>query len=758
MPGCGSPPGSLSTFRTAEELSSAEGREGRFYNRLRPMRAAVFAGLVAVVAALAVGAPALLGGKSFRDDGYQMQVVPPRAAAAEAIWNGELPLWWDGAGLGVPLLSEPRHAALYPASWIGTGGLAVDLVGVLHLALLGVALSQLVAALWRRHTGRELGVKGRAAAAMVAAASGAGTASLVAGQLAQLAWLAVLLASVMSPPRHWAARISMWAGAVAAISLAGAPGVAGLAIVLAALELSPGGGAWERRLGLLALASGLGALIAAAQLVPWQMMVGSGETAGASSAGWGGWPTPAVAIAVAVPMVALAIHGRAGRWLVTALVLLGWAALASSGGAADQLAMALALAPHASAMLAAVAGIVLMMGAVRGMARWWSMAEGTGSGKRPAAALAVAAGLLVAGIATIVKTPVRSAAHASPSAWLPEAGELQLPRDLAMARAGGATLRVFCPPRVDLRRHGVRDPGAALFTIAGAEQRLSCAQSRDVARSVAEEALWRRGSSAGGRVLRRLSIPLAIVPSSTVLSAGFVELGKQDGWSLVAVPSRPLSAVYGAIYPARDRDAAMVGVLPELGGAGAGPRQLVVEGAPSSVLGTGPDPESDPDPDPESESEPDRSAATTAGRAGHDHSHDEQGHGSERVTPAARPVRGEPPPEPCQLRSMRPGSVDLVCRASAPGVAALAVAWAPGWRVTVDDNPAATLRVEGALLGVAVAAGEHRIAWRYQPPGFGIGAVLSLLGLAVLLGLSVLSLIAFARGRSAALSSPPAPP
>jgi hypothetical protein len=74
---------------------------------------------------------------------------------------------------------------------------------------------------------------------------------------------------------------------------------------------------------------------------------------------------------------------------------------------------------------------------------------------------------------------------------------------------------------------------------------------------------------------------------------------------------------------------------------------------------------------------------------------------------------------------------------SAPGPAWLVVseAWAPGWRAGMDG--AATVpvqRVNGIFQGVPVPAGEHRVTFRYIPPGLlagfalaGVGLVLTLL-------------------------------
>jgi hypothetical protein len=57
----------------------------------------------------------------------------------------------------------------------------------------------------------------------------------------------------------------------------------------------------------------------------------------------------------------------------------------------------------------------------------------------------------------------------------------------------------------------------------------------------------------------------------------------------------------------------------------------------------------------------------------------------------------------------------------------------PGWEATLDGAPAALLRVNYALRGVRVPAGEHRVRLRFQPVSVRHGASLSAFGLLLLL-------------------------
>ncbi|MEP0843981.1 MAG: YfhO family protein [Phycisphaerae bacterium] len=56
----------------------------------------------------------------------------------------------------------------------------------------------------------------------------------------------------------------------------------------------------------------------------------------------------------------------------------------------------------------------------------------------------------------------------------------------------------------------------------------------------------------------------------------------------------------------------------------------------------------------------------------------------------------------------------------------------PGWRAWVDGVPAPVLRVNGVCQGVAVPGGLHEVRFIYRPRGLGLGAVLSVTGIAIL--------------------------
>ena len=80
------------------------------------------------------------------------------------------------------------------------------------------------------------------------------------------------------------------------------------------------------------------------------------------------------------------------------------------------------------------------------------------------------------------------------------------------------------------------------------------------------------------------------------------------------------------------------------------------------------------------------------------------------------------------LESRTAFAVVVVAEMRCPGTVVLADAGAPGWLVWVDRRRGVIREVEGALRGVAVGAGTHRIEFSYRAVAAYWGAGLSLLG------------------------------
>jgi hypothetical protein len=54
--------------------------------------------------------------------------------------------------------------------------------------------------------------------------------------------------------------------------------------------------------------------------------------------------------------------------------------------------------------------------------------------------------------------------------------------------------------------------------------------------------------------------------------------------------------------------------------------------------------------------------------------------------------------------------------------------WAPGWKARIDGRPVPALRVNGAVRGVIIPAGDHVLEWRYRPDHLPVSLTLMALG------------------------------
>jgi hypothetical protein len=64
--------------------------------------------------------------------------------------------------------------------------------------------------------------------------------------------------------------------------------------------------------------------------------------------------------------------------------------------------------------------------------------------------------------------------------------------------------------------------------------------------------------------------------------------------------------------------------------------------------------------------------------------------------------------------------------AVSPSLLAVSVAWYPGWRAEMESKPLPVVRVDHALMGVIVPAGDSEIALNFHSDGFGSGLAISL--------------------------------
>ena len=80
-------------------------------------------------------------------------------------------------------------------------------------------------------------------------------------------------------------------------------------------------------------------------------------------------------------------------------------------------------------------------------------------------------------------------------------------------------------------------------------------------------------------------------------------------------------------------------------------------------------------------------------------------------------------------------SVETGCRA----LLIVADTYFPGWKATVDGKPAEILEVDGALRGIVVEKGAHRISMRYRPTSVIAGAAITGIGLLATLALFIMT-------------------
>jgi hypothetical protein len=104
-----------------------------------------------------------------------------------------------------------------------------------------------------------------------------------------------------------------------------------------------------------------------------------------------------------------------------------------------------------------------------------------------------------------------------------------------------------------------------------------------------------------------------------------------------------------------------------------------------------------------------------------------------------------PGPGPCRnagdaaIERYEPERVVARTRADTASVLVLSDAWFPGWSVTVDGEDAALLRVDHALRGVALPAGDHTVEFRFQPRALVAGGLVTAVSLLMLVALALAS-------------------
>ena len=666
--------------------------------------------LVAIV--LVVYAPIVLGGKTWDDARYHTEIAPPRIAAADAVLHGDLPTWWDGSALGVPLLAEPRHGAAYPLGWIAATPRALDLFAIVHVLWLALGV-----AVWaRRCAARTQRASDREASEPVTSDRGAGDRSagkrgaselgaLVAGALiatsgiivsaalrgalpalAHLPWLVIAALGISSATtRRGRARHAIAAAAlIALIGLAGQPIVLAHAVVLLALvgiesrgesRAKSGGGSRVSRTwpiaAWFAIAAFAGLAISCLQWLP--TIATRADLAGASVHPIGvarivelivplrsveGWfPT----LYCGAPLLVLATLGRPQRRFIALMGALVILALVVGPGELHIATLAILAAAHA----------------------------GAGFGRVSAWLHRRLLLVLVALVPTAAALPllfrhVDRSVVAEPPAWASAAITAQEVAVLESKAAAGAPLRVF-RPIMGLDKHADDTTLAdAIATFAGssaAKWGIDAARSDDPARPAIHDRVWLAAAAAGGALLDRYGVSLAILPASMLRDDDKARIATRGRWALVRVPASPAAALVHEWIFAPDVDTVLARLFPPGASNGLASGMIVLHGQGAQ-------------------------------------NQDEPG-----------------PAEPCTIERWSRAAIDVRCSSERAAYHVVSSTAARGWSVAIDGRDTPWLVADVMRRAVALPPGEHRVAWRYWPPGLTAGLALAALGIVGLLAL-----------------------
>ncbi len=644
------------------------------------------------------------GGQTWDDIAYHTRIAPPRLAAAEQVQARELPLWWEGAGLGVPLLAEPTHGAAYPLAWLAATPRALDWLVVAHLAWLAFGI-----AIWARRRGT--GDLAAIGAGIFAVTAGAVIGTGLRGELFGVAHLPWICWSAEALRERRAAVVL--GASVGMVALAGEPVLLVDAVLLAFLL----GRSWKRLVPALAaglaigawqwapaLATGLvhrtGGLMPISRLLEL-VVPGCFGSPSHGLAAIGGTHAVLPSLYVGAGVLSLATLGSTRRLAIAAVAMLalGFAtsfelqlavivvlAIARSAEGLDALfagrafvrlavaagitAIALGAlaafqashdAPDLAATLAHGSIGVVCLGAAALLA--W---RGPGAPWRAPVLLALAVAPGVGALGVVAPLAERSVVEDAPP-WVAAIGERPPPS------------RIYRPTLMPDLPVELPDAIATLAGTVGDRWGLAQAETSDPARPALTHETWYAAAHDGGALLDRYGISFAIVPAQ--MTAAVKTLGRHGAYSLVELPASPPAAValdwtfetdlgrtFDVLFPAK--------------------RQALA------------------------------SAIVLRGK----------GTGSQESSGAL---------VPCTIRQWRAGTLDLTCTSPEAAYAVVSSSAAPGWAVTVDDHAQPWLVADVIRRATAIPRGTHHVVWTYRPPAFVLGLALAALGILLLVALSL---------------------
>ncbi len=111
------------------------------------------------------------------------------------------------------------------------------------------------------------------------------------------------------------------------------------------------------------------------------------------------------------------------------------------------------------------------------------------------------------------------------------------------------------------------------------------------------------------------------------------------------------------------------------------------------------------------------------------------------TTAVVRVALDLPPSTPgsAELAAERGGYMRVGTQADARQLLVVSTSWHRGWRATVDGAPAEVLRACGDFMAVEVEAGRHEVEFFFEPASLRIGAYVTMLALALTMGVFCLS-------------------
>lgn len=694
---------------------------------------------VAIGAALLLGAVLLMPETMFRGPDFQRLHAPLKAYLASALLHGRVPLWNPHVALGRPLLADAEVGAFYPGTMLfllGDVRWAAALVLIAHLAL---AIFGVVR--FARRLGAARGASHVAALFVISV----GFFAVFQGGSVNYACSLSLLPLVLCAAVDMQDRPSL--GRVASLALlfglqllchpqpAWLSGYAAASLLLGRWQRGPSHSGLRAVgvLGLLAIAAGWGAAIAAVQLLPLAELIGQSNRAGGSLELAGAFASPPAAwVSLMLPVhsasgpelsgqlyagSAVAVAGLAGLTRVrdrnsrALLIMAVSAGLLAAGNATPFLRGLSQVAPFLSMLrVPARAGVIVALAVAVAAALYLSPTGGRRGEPMRLLAGAIAAPLLVLFCLRLQELSALAA---------------RLPVHLvAVGLTTGLVGVVVRSSKPSQRRVAYAGLGAItaveLAFSVGALKAIKVGLPDFPAERLLHDTLTERGFVRPGEPPPRVSVPFPWVRENA---------GMQMGWSTFSgFGPAYLGRVWTAVHALRGLQAPVT--------RNAFPADNVYDGGPfpydGMSLALGFDHRSGTvalrkDADPRAwlvrrvEVVGNADQAIARVRAAGDL--------RDRAVleaPLTLPLDASAPPGTVRIVRFLPEQIDLELENPAPALLVIGEAWYPGWTATVDARPAPVLPANGWMRAVPVPADARRVELHFHCTWLVPGALLSL--------------------------------